>query len=53
MMQEILLIANPVIGEPALPDFPLAAEDFTQSMRISTLDKLDGMLDRYVRSRSD
>jgi hypothetical protein len=29
---EVFFVANPVVGESALPDFPLAAKDCAQAM---------------------
>jgi hypothetical protein len=37
-----------VIGEPALPTFALAAEDFSESVRVSAFDELDGVFDSDV-----
>ena len=47
MVHEILVIANPVIGESSLPDFSFAAEDGPEGMRIATFDQLDRVLKRY------
>ena len=52
MVREVLSIANSVIGEPALPDFSLAAKDFAQRMGVSAFEELDRMLECYVRGRS-
>ena len=46
MMQEILLIANAVIGESALPDFAFASENVAQRVRVAAFDELDGVFDR-------
>lgn len=43
-----MLIANPVVGESALPDFAFAAKDFTQRVRVCALDELNGVFDRHV-----
>jgi hypothetical protein len=32
VMREVLATSNPVIGESALPNFPLSAEHCTQGM---------------------
>jgi len=47
MVHEILVIANPVIGESSLPDFSFAGEDGPEGMRIATFDQLDRVLKRY------
>jgi hypothetical protein len=41
MMIIIVLIAYPVIREPALPDFSLSAEYGSKSMRIAAFDQLN------------
>jgi hypothetical protein len=38
MMNEVLNISNPMIGEPALPDFRFSPDKGAQSMGISALD---------------
>jgi len=48
VMQEVLLITNPVVGESALPDFAFATEDFAEGVGVSAFDELDGVLDRHV-----
>ena len=48
MVEEIPFVANSMIGKPALPDFPLAADDGAKGVRISTLDKLHGVFERDV-----
>jgi len=48
MMHEINLVANPVIGETALPHLALSANDVPEFMGICAFDKLDRALDGYV-----
>jgi hypothetical protein len=52
MVNEILGVANAVIGKTSLPNFPLTAKDFSQGAGISAFDELDGVLDRDVIGRS-
>jgi hypothetical protein len=52
MMQEVLVIPNPMIGESALPDFSLSAKERTERMRIAALDELNGVLDCHAVGRS-
>jgi hypothetical protein len=52
MMNEILRIANPMIGKSALPDFLCATDDCSEFMRVGALDQLDCAFDRYVVRRS-
>ena len=52
MIHEILDIANPVIGEPALPDFSFSAKDGPEGMGVSAFDELDGMFERDVHRGS-
>jgi hypothetical protein len=47
-MQEILVITNPVISEPTLPDFSFAAKDGSESMRVSAFDELKRMFERHI-----
>ena len=51
MMPEIDLISNPMIGESALPDFLIAADDRPKFMRVGAFDQLDCPLDGYVVRR--
>jgi hypothetical protein len=53
MTDKILSIANPMIGETALPDFGFSADESSEFMRISALDQLDGSLDGDVVSWSE
>jgi hypothetical protein len=48
MVSEILVVANSVIGESALPDFTFATEDGCECMRIAAFDRLNGMFQRYI-----
>jgi hypothetical protein len=52
VIQEILGVANTMIGETALPDFAFPAEDFSEGVGVAALDKLDGVLDSYIMGRS-
>jgi hypothetical protein len=52
MMHEINVVANPMIGESALPDFLIATDDAAEFMRVCAFDQLDGSLDRYIVPRS-
>jgi hypothetical protein len=52
MMHEIHFVANPVIGESALPYLAFSANDSADLMGISTLDQLDGPLDGHVNGGS-
>jgi hypothetical protein len=45
MMHEINVVANPMIGESALPDFLIATDDAAEFMRVCAFDQLDGSLD--------
>jgi len=47
----IAAIADPMVGESALPDFSIAAEDSAKSVRISALDELHSMFERNVMGR--
>jgi hypothetical protein len=38
VVDEVLVIANSVVGETTLPDFPLAADDRSEGMRVSAFD---------------
>ena len=52
MVHEIFAIANSAICEAALPDFAMATEDGSESMRVSAFDQLNRMLKSYVLGRS-
>jgi len=52
VMEEILVVANPVVSESALPNFSLSADDGSEGVRVSAFDDLDCMLERYVRGGS-
>jgi len=53
MICEILSVANPVVGETALPDFSFSAEDRSQGMRVTAFDQLDSVLKRHVFGGSE
>ena len=53
MMNEVLSIANPMIGESALPDFGFSPNKSAERVRVSALDQLDGALNRYVLRRRE
>jgi len=38
MMNEVLSIANPMVGESALPHFGLSSDQSAERMRVSALD---------------
>jgi hypothetical protein len=48
MMHKIDAIPNPMIGESALPDFLIAADDRSERVRVSTFDQLDRAFNRDV-----
>ena len=48
-----MAIANSVIRESALPDFALATEDGSESVRVSAFDELEGVFESYVVHRSE
>jgi hypothetical protein len=48
MMHEVNLVANPMIGESALPDLLITANDRSEVMRTCALDQLEHPLDGYV-----
>jgi len=52
MMHKINAFANPMISEPALPEFPVATDDRSEFMRVSALDQLHSPLDGHVVRRS-
>jgi hypothetical protein len=52
MVDELLIIANPMIGESSLPNFSLATDDRPEGMRVSAFDELNRMFQRYTRSGS-
>ena len=51
MMDEILSIADPVISEPALPNFRFAPDKRSEFMRICPFDQLNGALDGHILGR--
>ncbi|MFY9844875.1 MAG: hypothetical protein WA718_21655 [Terriglobales bacterium] len=51
MVSEVVCIANPMIGESALPYLGAASDKTAEFMRVSAFDQLDGALDGYVLSR--
>jgi hypothetical protein len=53
VIRKILGVADPVVGESALPDFSLSTNDVTEGMRVSALEKLNRVLERYVVCGSD
>jgi hypothetical protein len=53
MMNEIHPVANSMIGESALPDLALSANDSAKLVRICAFDQLNGPLDGYVRCRRE
>ena len=53
MVCEILFIADAMVGESSLPDFPPAAEVRAKSVRISTFHELHGVFQRDVGRRSE
>ena len=53
MADEILVIANSVILEAALPDFALPTEDGSEGMGVSAFDELNGVFERYVVGRCE
>jgi hypothetical protein len=48
VMKEILNIANAVISETSLPDFPGSANHSSEGVRISAFDQLDRMFERDI-----
>jgi hypothetical protein len=52
MMDEIHFVANPMIGESALPHLALPTNDSAQFMRICAFDQLNGPLDCHVHRGS-
>jgi hypothetical protein len=52
MMNKIHLVANPMIGESALPHLALSTDDSAEFMRICALNQLNGPLDGYVNRGS-
>ncbi len=48
MMHKIDAIPNPMIGEPTLPDFLIAADDRSEFVRVRTFDQLDCTFNRDV-----
>jgi hypothetical protein len=53
MVQKILLVADAVVPEAALPYFSLPSDFRAKRMRISAFNKLDGTLKRYVGGRCE
>jgi hypothetical protein len=53
MMDEILVIANSVIREAALPDIAFPEEDGSEGMGVSASDELDGALQGDIVRRSE
>jgi len=53
MMNEVLSIANPMIGESALPNFRVSSYESAEFMGVRALDQLDIALDGYVLSGSE
>jgi hypothetical protein len=51
MMNEIHFAANPMIGEPSLPDLALSADDSAKLVRICAFDQLNSPLDGYIVCR--
>jgi hypothetical protein len=47
-MQTVLIVANSVISESALPDFAGSANHAAERMRVSAFDQLNGMFERDV-----
>ena len=52
MMHEVNFIANPAIGETALPHIALSANSCAQFVRVCALDQLNGPLDCHVHAGS-
>jgi hypothetical protein len=50
MMNEIHLVANPMIRKSSLPDFLIAPDDTSESMRVRAIDQLDGAFNRHIGS---
>ena len=48
VIEEIVIVANPVVGESALPDFSLAPEDGSECMRIAAFYQLNSVFERDV-----
>jgi len=48
MMNEIHCIANPVIGEPGLPNLLVAANDRSEFMRVCAFDQLYCAFNRHI-----
>jgi hypothetical protein len=53
MMNEIHLVANTRIGEPALPYFSLSPDDTSEFVRVRAFDELNRSFYGDVRSRSE
>ena len=52
VMQEILFITNPMVGESALPDLSFSPKNCSEGMRVTAFDNLRRMLKRCVLGRS-
>jgi hypothetical protein len=52
MMHKINAVANPMIGESALPNFLVPTNNSTQFVRIRALNQLDSSLDGHINRRS-
>jgi hypothetical protein len=52
MMNEILLIAYPMICETSLPYFGFSSNDGAERMRVSAFDELDGFFECHIRRGS-
>jgi len=53
MVQKILLVADAVVRETALPYLSLPSDFRAKRMRISAFNKLDGTFKRYGRRRCE
>jgi hypothetical protein len=51
MMNEVLNVADSMIGESAPPDFRVAPHERAEFVRVRALDELDGAFDGHARSR--
>ena len=52
VIQEILGVADSMIGETALPDFAFPTEDFSEGVGVSAFDELDAVFECYITGRS-
>lgn len=48
MLHEIGNISNAMVGESALPDFGVAADNCSEFVRVGALDELHGAFECYV-----